>query len=67
MKLVQNEVEKKLLNQEINALRLMNSPNVISLFDSFNTVNNTYIITEYCNQGSIITISNTLGDLCKFI
>jgi serine/threonine protein kinase len=67
MKLISNEIEKKLVNQEINALRLMSSPNVVKMFDCFHTQNNTYIITEYCNQGQVSCSSFSLGDLSKLV
>lgn len=54
MKGITNDVERSLLQQEINALKMMNSPNILKLFDYYHTSNNTYLITEYCNQGNNI-------------
>jgi serine/threonine protein kinase len=44
----------------------MNSPNIIKMFDCFNTANNTYIITEHCNQGNLSKMLS-LGDLAKLL
>lgn len=65
MKVLTNDVEKSLIKQEINALKLMNSPNVLKVYDYYSTSNNTYIITEYCNQGdlcSVIKKCNTIPE-----
>ncbi|CAD8100839.1 unnamed protein product [Paramecium primaurelia] len=53
VKAISNEIERQLINQEINALKLIQSVNVIKLHDYYHTNNNTYIITEYCNQGDL--------------
>ncbi|CAD8158675.1 unnamed protein product [Paramecium octaurelia] len=50
---ITNEVEEFLLNQEIRALSLMNSDNVVKMFDYYHKPQCTYIITEYCNQGNL--------------
>ena len=48
---ITNDVERGLLHQEIDALKIMHSPNILRMFDYYHTSNNTYLITEYCNQG----------------
>ncbi|CAK68742.1 unnamed protein product (macronuclear) [Paramecium tetraurelia] len=50
---ITNEVEEFLLNQEIRALSLMNSENVVKMYDYYHKPHCTYIITEYCNQGDL--------------
>ncbi|CAD8158578.1 unnamed protein product [Paramecium pentaurelia] len=50
---ITNEVEEFLLNQEIRALSLMNSENVLKMYDYYHRPQCTYIITEYCNQGDL--------------
>ncbi|CAD8058644.1 unnamed protein product [Paramecium primaurelia] len=50
---ITNEVEEFLLNQEIRALSLMNSENVVKMFDYYHKPQCTYIITEFCNQGDL--------------
>ena len=39
-------------------MKQLNHPNIVKLLDVFQTSNNVYIITEYCNQGD-------LGELMK--
>jgi serine/threonine protein kinase len=41
----------------------MNSPNILKLHDYYFTSNNTYIITEYCNQGDLATILKKCGNI----
>ncbi|CAD8074925.1 unnamed protein product [Paramecium sonneborni] len=50
---ITNEVEEFLLNQEIRALSLMNSENIVKMYDYYHKPQCTYIITEYCNQGDL--------------
>ncbi|EGR30083.1 protein kinase domain protein [Ichthyophthirius multifiliis] len=55
-KLMTNEVQLFLLGNEINVLRRLQqtqNPNILKLHDIFQTQNNTYIITELCNQGDV--------------
>jgi serine/threonine-protein kinase ULK/ATG1 len=49
MRSIKNEVEQYLLNNEIKVLRKLNNLNCLKVFDILQTVNNTYIITEFCN------------------
>ncbi|CAD8145592.1 unnamed protein product [Paramecium octaurelia] len=53
MKQLTNEVELMLLNQEIQALGLLDSPNIVKMYQCIRSQSNTYIITEYCNQGDL--------------
>lgn len=53
MKMVKNEVQVFLLKNEINVMRKINNINCLKLLDVFQTSNNTYIITEFCNQGDL--------------
>lgn len=41
------------LTNEIENLKKLRSDNILKLHDVFRTVNNTYIITEHCNQGDL--------------
>ncbi|CAD8070380.1 unnamed protein product [Paramecium sonneborni] len=50
---ITNEVEEFLLNQEIRALSLMNSENIVKMYDYYHKPQCTYIVTEYCNQGDL--------------
>jgi serine/threonine protein kinase len=51
------------LTNEIETLKKLKSDNILKLYDVFHTVNNTYIITEYCNQGDLGTYLKTNGAL----
>jgi serine/threonine protein kinase len=41
------------LTNEIETLKKLESENILKLLDVFTTINNTYIITEYCDQGDM--------------
>ncbi|CAD8106978.1 unnamed protein product [Paramecium sonneborni] len=53
MKMVKQSIHAQLLKNEINALKAFNSKNIMKLFDVFQTQNNTYIITEFCDSGDL--------------
>jgi serine/threonine protein kinase len=51
LKMLKNEINRTLLDSEIEILKeLKNIPNILSLHDVFTTKNNTYIITELCES-----------------
>lgn len=41
------------LKSEVNILKNLNHQNIVKLYDVLDTVNNIYIITEYCNGGTL--------------
>ena len=41
------------LASEIEILKKLDHPNIVRLYDVLNTTNNIYIITEYCNGGTL--------------
>jgi serine/threonine-protein kinase ULK/ATG1 len=52
--MIKGEVHKNLLASEIEVLRnLKNTQNIIDVYDIFTTKNNTYIVTELCDQGDL--------------
>ncbi|CAD8133892.1 unnamed protein product [Paramecium pentaurelia] len=53
MKMIKQSIHSQLLKNEINALRSFNSKHIMKLHDVFQTQNNTYIITEYCDSGDL--------------
>jgi hypothetical protein len=63
MKMVKNEVQVFLLKNEINVMRKINNINCLKLLDVFQTSNNTYIITEFCNQGDLKDLLTKYGRL----
>ena len=50
--LVDNYMYETLLS-EIEILKKLDHPNIVRLYDVLNTSNNVYIITEYCNGGTL--------------
>ncbi len=41
------------LSNEIETLKKLKCENTLRLHDVYHTVNNTYIITEFCEQGDL--------------
>lgn len=50
---MQHEIERQLLQQEITALQVLDSINIVKMLCYCQNTNFTYIITEYCNQGDL--------------
>ncbi|CAD8076671.1 unnamed protein product [Paramecium sonneborni] len=61
MKMVKQSIHATLLKNEINALKSFNSKNILKLYDVFQTQNNTYIITEYCDSGDLSGVIKKRG------
>jgi serine/threonine-protein kinase ULK2 len=53
MQMLKSPVHLQLLQSEIEALNLINHPNVMKLYKVFQTTNNTYLITEFCEGGDL--------------
>lgn len=51
------------LNIEIEILKKLKHPNLIHCLDVYSTVNNCYIITEFCDQGDLQNRITTRGPL----
>jgi serine/threonine protein kinase len=51
----------KRLQYEINILKVLNHPNIVKFYGLKKTTNHWYLITEYCNGGSL------LGNLQKYM
>jgi serine/threonine protein kinase len=52
-RLLANDIQKEMLLEEINILKSIEHRNIIRCYDVLHTQNNTYIITEYCNEGDL--------------
>jgi len=63
MKMVKQSIHATLLKNEISALKAFNSKNILQLYDVFQTQNNTYIITEYCDSGDLNNLIKKRGRL----
>ncbi|CAD8142078.1 unnamed protein product [Paramecium pentaurelia] len=53
MKKLKQSIHTQLLRNEIKALKSFNHQNILKLFDVYQTENNTYIITEFCDSGDL--------------
>jgi serine/threonine-protein kinase ULK/ATG1 len=54
MSMLKSDVHQALLTSEIECLKSLNScPNIIQLYEVYTTKNNTYIITELCEDGDL--------------
>ena len=59
MKSIKDSIAREMLQCEIEALRTLSHPNVLKCFDVFTTVNNCYIITEFCGEGDLASLIKT--------
>lgn len=51
MKMLKNEINRNLLESEIEILKeIKDVPNVLKFYEVYTTKNNTYIITELCSS-----------------
>lgn len=65
MKMVTNEVQSFLLKNEISVLKKIDNLNILKMYDVFQTSNNTYIVTELCNQGDLKDLLSKYGHLSE--
>ena len=42
-----------MISQEIEIMKKIDNPHIVKLIDVLHSINNTYIITEYCNGGDL--------------
>jgi serine/threonine protein kinase len=47
---------REMLESEITILKSIDHPNIIRCYDVYLTVNNCYIVTEYCEGGDLYTL-----------
>ncbi|CAD8046596.1 unnamed protein product [Paramecium primaurelia] len=52
-KILQTDYANQLIASEIEIMKLIEDKNIVKLIDVLQSVNNTYIITEYCNGGDL--------------
>jgi serine/threonine-protein kinase ULK/ATG1 len=50
---VKSKTAQRLLQHEIGILKTISHPNVIHCLDVFSSINNCYIITEFCADGDL--------------
>lgn len=62
--MLKTSFHQKLLQSEIECLRSLNHKNILKLHKVFQTQNNTYIITDFCESGDL---SSKIGKLSESI
>ena len=53
MATIKNQTFVNLLQNEVNVMKGLNHPNIVRLEDVYNTPNNIYLVTEFCNSGDV--------------
>lgn len=56
-----DQFAKEMLQSEILAIRTLNHPNILKCHEVFNTVNNCYIVMEFCDEGDLAGRLKKLG------
>lgn len=64
-KLESNPAIRELIDEEVSALRLLDSPNVIKNIKMLKTANNIYEIYEYCENGNLYNLLQKRGRLSE--
>ena len=54
-KIEDNMVDDLEIKNEINILKKLNHPNIVKIYEFFDTVLNYYIVTEYCKKGELFS------------
>ena len=70
LRLLKNDINRILLNSEIEVLKQLKSlPHILALHEVFTTKNNTYIITELCESdlNKVIKKKLTESQACGFM
>ena len=69
--LFQNHPDKdkfvELIRREIKVLQSITNPNIVRLFDAFETVNNIYLLFEYCKDGDLSAYRLKRGGPTSFL
>lgn len=52
-RMLQSDYAVSLIASEIEIMKKIDHSNIVKLIDVLHSVNNTYIITEYCNGGDL--------------
>lgn len=53
---VKGDIPRTLLANELKALKMISHQNIIKTHDICQTANNMYIVSEFCNQGDLLSI-----------
>ena len=50
-----NELDEEEIKNEINILRKLGHPNIVKIFEFYDSASHYYIITEYCKEGELFS------------
>lgn len=53
MKSLRDDIAKSMLESELACIKTLSHPNLLKCYAHYTTVNNCYIITEFCNEGDL--------------
>jgi serine/threonine-protein kinase ULK/ATG1 len=56
LKSLKDRVGVTMLQSEIEVLKDLSHPNILKLHNVYSTVNNCYIVTEYCGKGDLASL-----------
>ena len=62
---LKTDIEQKLLNNEIKALRTLKHTNIIEVYEIYQGDNQIYMVSEYCNQGDLFRYSKQKGRISE--
>lgn len=57
----------QLIRREIQVLQSISNPNIVRLYDAFETVNNIYLFFEYCKDGDLQVYRASRGGQSSFL
>ena len=52
-KLKENEIDDLEIKNEINILKKLDHPNIVKIYEFYDTLSDFYIVTEYCKKGEL--------------
>ena len=59
-KIPENCIDDKEIKNEINILKSLSHPNIVKIYEFFDTMLNYYIVTEYCKKGELFEYINNV-------
>ena len=48
-----NKEQKEMITKEVNIIKSIEHPNIVHLYENFETTNNYYLAFELCEQGDL--------------
>lgn len=48
-----NAEQKEIVNKQVSIIKSINHPNIVHLYETFETSNNMYLVFEYCERGDL--------------